>query len=489
MTDVSSRRPPGAAETALFVDLDGTLVASDLLWEALVRAVKQSPWIALLVPLWLLRGRAGLKHAISLRSAPDPAGLPYRQDVLDYVRERKGEGCRVVLATASHERWARDVAGHLGLFDDVLSSDAARNLKGTHKLAAIEAYCREHGFSLWGYIGDSPADLAIWAAAGEVHVVQPSRALLARIRQRGEPARIFGRRAGLLRATLRIMRPHQWVKNALLFVPLLLARQYTDTGKTFAAIVAFAAFSLCASSVYVLNDLLDVEADRLHPRKRKRPFASGALPLAFGPALTGVLMSTAFVLALAFLPAAFSVVLLMYMLVTSAYSIVLKSKVLLDVFVLASLYTLRVFAGGVATELSVSEWLLAFSIFIFTSLAFAKRYVEMARLLGEGKTTAVGRGYQVSDISLIESFGTTSGYLAVLVFALYVNHGLPSFYRHTWLLWLSCPLLMFWISRLWFLAKRGELNDDPVIFAVTDRVSLAIVVVVGLLVLLAAPLW
>lgn len=486
---MSDTTPAKRSKAVLFVDLDGTLIASDLLWEAFFRAVKQNPWSALQAPLWLMRGRAGLKQAISDRASPDAVSLPYHEDVIAYVRERRAQGDHIVLATASHERWALPVAQHLDLFHDVLATTAGRNLKSAEKLAAIQAYCEEHGFERWGYMGDAKADLPIWAHAHEVHVVRPSKDLLAAVQKHGKPDQVLGQKTSALKPALKAMRPHQWVKNILLFVPLFLAREFTDLNKVFATILAFAAFSLSASSVYLVNDLLDIEADRLHPRKRKRPFASGTLPIHFGPPMALALVTTAFLIAIVMLPLEYVGVLFLYMLVTSAYSAVLKSKMLIDVLILASLYTLRIFAGGVATGLIVSEWLLAFSIFIFTSLAFAKRYVEMKRLLEEGKTSAKGRGYEVGDIPLIESFGATSGYLAVVVFANYINSALPEVYTHRSLLWLTCPLMLFWISRLWFLAKRGELNDDPVVFAVTDKVSLGIGISVGVLMLLAAPLW
>lgn len=473
----------------LFIDMDGTLFATDLLWEACVGLLKKRPSLVLLMPLWLLRGRAGFKQAISDRHAPDPTALPYREDVLAYLRDRKSAGTRLVLATASTRAWAESVAAHLGLFDDVLTSDGEKNLKGSHKLTAIQAYCESRGFDHWGYMGDSSADLPIWAQAPESHAVAPSSSTLARARARTQAIRVFGRRPSRVRAVVKALRPHQWVKNTLLFVPLLLARQYTDLEKSAAALIAFATFSLCASAVYVINDLLDVEADRAHPRKRRRPFASGALPMTWGPPLATVLLLASIGGAAVTLSPRFVLVLVLYMLATSAYSALLKKLLLVDVLVLASLYTLRLFAGGVATGVAVSEWLLAFSIFFFTSLAFAKRHIEMARLKYEGKAAAKGRGYRVEDISLLESFGATSGYLAVLVFAFYVHDGLPHFYNQRWLLWLTCPLLLFWISRLWFLAKRGTIHDDPVVFAVTDKTSLVVGFGVALMVLLAAPLW
>ncbi|MCR9166478.1 MAG: UbiA family prenyltransferase [Nannocystaceae bacterium] len=474
------------AARALFVDMDGTLVSTDVLWEAFFQAVKAQPWVALLAIGWLMRGRARLKDQLAKRVLIDPSALPYRDDVLAFVRARKADGDTVILATASARAWAEPVAAHLDMFDDVLASDAEHNLKGANKLAAIEAYCSGRGVADWGYVGDAHADLPIWNKANEVFVVAPSAALKQRV---PKATAVFGKKPSVLKAALKAMRPHQWVKNVLLWVPLMLAHAYDDSAKVFAALVAFSAFSLTASSVYLFNDMLDVEADRLHPKKKFRPFAAGSLPLLYGPPMVLGLVTTAITLALLFLPLPYLGVLLLYLAVNVAYSASLKSKMLIDVMLLASLYTLRIFAGGVATDLRVSEWLLAFSIFMFTSLAFAKRYVELARVAAEGKTEAKGRGYRVEDLELIISVGPTAGYLAVLVFALYINNGLPGFYVNKSLLWLTCPLLLYWISRLWFLAKRGELDHDPVVFAVTDKASLAVGVGVGLLLLLAAPPW
>ncbi len=474
------------AERALFVDMDGTLVATDVLWEAFFKVLKAQPWVALLAVAWLIRGRATLKDELSKRVVIDPEALPYREDVLAFVRARKAEGDTVILATASARPWAEAVAKHLGLFDDVLASDAENNLKGANKLAAIERYCQDRGHAKWGYVGDAHADLPIWDQADEVFVVAPSAALKQRVTG---ATQVFGKKPSLIKAAIKAMRPHQYVKNVLLWVPLMLGHAYDDSGKLFAALVAFATFSLTASSIYLFNDMLDVEADRVHPKKKYRPFASGNLPLLYGPPMVATLIAVALTLSVLFLPKGYLGVLLIYLVVNSAYSITLKSKMLIDVMILASLYTLRIFAGGVATDLRVSEWLLAFSIFFFTSLAFAKRYVELDQVAAEGKTEAKGRGYRVEDLELIISVGPTSGYLAVLVFALYINNGLPGFYVNKWLLWLTCPLLLYWISRLWFLAKRRELHHDPVVFAVTDKSSLAVGVCVGLLLLLAAPPW
>ena len=287
------------------------------------------------------------------------------------------------------------------------------------------------------------------------------------------------------RALLRLVRPHQWSKNVLLFVPLLLAHDLT-LERLWHVLAASIVFSLFASSVYVVNDRLDVEADRNHPTKRERPFASGALPLGSAAPLTLLLASLGIGIAVSVLPVHFLFLAGLYLLASFGYAVWLKRKPIIDVILLAGLYTIRILAGGAAAEVAVSEWLLAFSMFFFVSLAFAKRYAELDRHGNPEGSLKNGRGYDVTDISLLETLGPTSGYLAVLVFSLYIQgETAEQLYRQEWALWLICPLILYWISRVWLLAKRHKLSEDPVVFAVTDRVSLVVGLMVGSLLLLA----
>ncbi len=480
----------GSLLTALFVDLDGTLIKTDLLGESLVLAVKHQPRILWQSLGWLRRGRAFFKRVLAERVMPDPRHLPYRENVLRFITHEKTAGRRVILATGADAACAERVATHLGLFDDVLASDGVTNLTGRRKRQAIEQYCQEHQLSEYAYLGDSRADLPVWRKAAEVYCVAPSMGLLDAIRRRDRvPNQILTARAARGRAVLTAMRPHQWAKNLLLFAPVVLAHQVFELPKLIATILAFVAFSLCASSVYVLNDLFDIEDDRHHPKKRFRPFASGDLPLSWGAPLTASLAAAGLVIANLALPGPFVGALIGYLCLTTAYSFALKRRLMLDVIALSGLYTLRLFAGGLATDVVVSEWLLMFSMFLFTSLAFVKRYAELTRLTREGITTARGRGYLIADLSVIEAMGTSSGYLAVLIMALYLKSDIISnLYRNVWLLWLICPLLQYWISRLWLLAKRGELCEDPVVFATSDRVSLLIAAcVIGLLAMSVMP--
>lgn len=477
---------PSAATTApiLFVDLDGTLIRTDLLHEAALTLFKESPSGFLRALLRLFHGRAAFKRAVSEAVTPDVRQLPFRKDVSEFIIEQRQRGRKVVLATAADSAWAQSIADEVGVFDGILASDGVRNLKGREKLNAIRAYCGQHGYTEFDYLGDSHVDLPIWREAHGACMVAPSGRLLRKVQEFAEPAAIIGVRNAATRSVLSALRPQQWVKNVLLFVPLATSHKVGHFSLSVAAAIAFLCFCLCASAVYVLNDLADVSDDRCHPAKQTRPFASGALPASWGLFLAGGLLTLAFVASVAALPIGFSGVLAGYFVATCAYSILAKRIAMLDVLVLAGLYVIRIFAGGVATGIVVSEWLMAFSMFLFVSLAFVKRYAELERLLRNKQHVANGRGYRVADIGLIESMGPASGYLAVLVLALYVNgEQVKSLYRNPWLLWMICPILMYWISRVWIKAKRGELSEDPVVFAFQDRVSLCLgTVAAGLLV-------
>jgi 4-hydroxybenzoate polyprenyltransferase len=464
----------------LFVDLDGTLLRTDLLHEAALVFFKKSPWQFLRALPRLTHGRAVFKRAISEAVTPDIQQLPFREEVVEFIVEQRSLGRKVLLATAADSTWAQSIADELGVFDGILASDGVRNLKGATKLTAIQAYCREHGYSEFDYVGDSRADLSIWRESRNAYLVAPSRRLLREVQSSATPAKIIGDRESVTRSVVAELRPQQWVKNVLIFAPLVTSHNVFHFAPAMAATIAFVCFCLCASAVYVLNDLADINADRRHPTKRERAFASGRLPISWGLPLAGGLLTVGFVIAALTLPIVFSATLVGYFATTCAYSFVAKRIAMLDVLMLAGLYTIRVLAGGMATGIVVSEWLMALSMFLFVSLAFAKRYAELTRLLRANEGTASGRGYLVADIGLIESIGPASGYMAVLVLALYVNgEQMKTLYRNPWAIWLICPVLMYWISRVWIKAKRGELPEDPIVFALRDRVSayLAIIVV------------
>lgn len=470
--------------SVLFVDLDGTLIQTDLLHEMLLMLFKSNIWLLLRSFLKLTHGRAAFKKAVSEAVTQEISQLPFRKEVLDFIAAQRSQRRKIILATAADFTRVQSIAEELGLFDGILASDGVHNLKGKNKLEIIKEFCREHHYTQFDYLGDSYADLPIWREARGIYIVAPSSSLMTKVRKFAEPAGILGTWQSPMQSILSALRPQHWVKNILVFVPMVTSHKVFIFPLVKSAAIAFVCFCFCTSATYILNDLVDINADRRHPVKQKRPFASGALPIRWGLLLASLLLILGFALSLLTLPAAFSLALAVYLVTTSAYSFFAKRIVILDVLILSGLYTIRVFAGGMATAIPISEWLAVFCMFFFVSLALAKRYAELEKLLGANKVMERERGYRVSDIALIESMGSTSGYIAVLVLALYINsEQMKMLYSNKWPLLLLCPILMYWISRIWIKAKRGELSEDPIVFTIRDRISVYLgIIVIGLLI-------
>ena len=460
-------------EPPLVVDLDGTLLRSDLLVESGLAFMRDQPHRLHLLPRWLARGKAALKQELAQATHIDVTVLPYNDPVIELITKERSRGRKVVLATASHRRLAEQVAAHLNLFDEVIATTGDRNLSAHVKRDALIEHFGERGFD---YAGNSHDDLPVWGSSRRAHVVDASAEVERKARALGNVAGVIQTPGAGLHEWTRALRLHQWLKNLLIFVPVLAAHRHTEWPLVLDAVLAFVAFGLCASSVYILNDLLDIQDDRHHARKRSRPFASGRLSVQSGLVAFPAVLLTAFGLAMWQLPTAFTAGLGCYYGLTLAYSMWLKRQVVIDVIVLAALYTLRIIVGAVALEIPLSFWLLAFSMFMFLSLALVKRYAELFHVRAQSKGgKARGRGYLASDLSMIASLGAASGYMAVMVLALYINDTRTmQLYQHPQFIWLACPLLLTWISRVWMLAHRGAMNEDPVIFAVRDRVSLSI---------------
>ena len=469
---------------SLFVDLDGTLISTDSLWESLLQLLRHAPWAVVLLPAWLTKGRAYLKRRIADRVRIDPTLLPYRQAVIDYIQQAKKQSQPIILATAADRSIAMGVAEHLQLFDDVLASDGRNNLESTRKLEAIQ---RTADGSQFDYIGNAWVDLPIWQAAGRALVVNPSAALSRAIEHRCPIHERLDEPHGGLQNVLKAMRIHQWVKNLLVLVPLILAHKVNDPGSVGQAMIAFISFSLCASCAYLINDLLDLEFDRQHAQKRHRPFASGRLDIRIGVVLMPALLLGALILCISFLPSLFAAMLLGYVLLTSIYSLYLKQKLMIDVLMLGGFYAYRVLAGAVAISVAVSPWLLAFSIFFFLSLAFVKRYADLDAVSKDQTAKLTGRGYCAEDLAVIRVVGPTSGYLSVLVLALYINsNDTVALYSQPEWLWLICLCLLYWLTRVWFLVHRGHMPHDPVMFAIRDRVSYGVSLMVLILIAMAS---
>lgn len=430
--------------------------------------LKRDPFYLMMLPLWWLRGRAFLKKQIATRIELNPAILPYHAAFLEYLRGEKRTGRILILATAADEQLAKRVAQHLGLFTEVLASNGKTNMRGKNKGHALAA---RFGKQRFDYAGNSTVDLPVWEQARFAIVVNASPQLAHRASQLTKVSRTFSDTASRVPILLRELRPHQWVKNLIVFVPLLTAHQFTDKSVLLRAMLAFIAFCLCASGVYVLNDLLDLEADRQHALKKLRPFAAGQLSLATGLLLAPLLLAASVGVAW-WLSWHFVVVLALYFVLTTSYSWRVKQIAVLDVFFLAGLYTMRLIGGHAATGVKYSFWLLAFSMFIFLSLALVKRFTELKALRQQNLQDSKGRGYTASDLELVATLGIVSGFLAVLVLALYVNSPeVQVLYNYPIALLLLCPLLLYWISRVWLVAHRGQMHDDPIVFALKDGVS------------------
>jgi 4-hydroxybenzoate polyprenyltransferase len=442
-----------------------------MLFESLVGALRRNPLVAFALPVWLLGGRAHLKEQLAKRARLDPAVLPYEEVLLDLLRRERDAGRHIVLATASDARIAEAVARHLGLFGEILASDGRRNLKAHEKASRLAERFGERGFD---YIGNGAADVPVWSRARTAYVLSGGGDLSARVAASGAEVRHLERARGAPLPLLRVLRTHQWAKNLLLFVALFTAHRLADGAAVSAAMLAFAAFSLAASATYIVNDLADLEHDRRHPDKRRRALASGELPVWTATLLAPNLLLLAFVIAVA-LPPLFVLELGLYVAATVAYSLWLKSIVLVDVFTLAALYAVRILAGAAAIEVPVSHWLLAFSLFIFLSLALAKRYAELSGVARRDEEGTPGRGYRTVDRALVGIFGAASGQVSVLVFALYITSPeVRILYSRPAVLWIVCPILLYWVARVWLLAYRGELHEDPLIFALRDPTSLAL---------------
>ena len=467
-----------SCKSPLVVDLDGTLTPVDTLYESIIRAVRNKPLNLLRIPIWLMEGRASFKARIAGENTFSAENLPLREPLVAYLREQKSNGRRLVLATAAHRSIAESVARSVDLFDMVLASDETNNLKGATKLETIQDRVGPH----FVYAGDSAADLKIWEHAEAAILIgrPPGTRFLQHMApiEREFPAT----RAGVA-VWLKALRLHQWLKNLLIFVPLLTAFAFFDSRSILAAAVAFIAFSCAASATYLMNDLLDLDSDRQHPRKRNRPLASGHITIIQVLGMTGALLVCSLLLATV-VSSTFLILLVAYITLTSAYSWLFKHYVLMDVLMLAALYTLRILAGSVAIGVVTSSWLLAFSIFMFFGLALVKRCSELVALTQSARNKTSGRDYRVNDLEVLWPMGIGASLCSVVVFGLFINTDeMQSRYESPQLMWLVGLCLLYWLGRIWIKTARGEMHDDPLVFALQDfgsRVTITVMVIVTL---------
>lgn len=491
-TDNGVQDGDGSAATArnvVVVDMDRTLLAVDMTIESVLHFMGHKPLRIPALIGWMMKGRAVLKARLAEEAMPDVNMAPANPEVIAYIEERRAAGDWIVLASASNEKVVQAVADRFGLFDQVMGATEDNNFKGSAKADALDA---AFGKGQYTYLGDSPSDLKVWSrSAKAVTVGAPSK-----VRKQAEKvapaaehiATASRSKKAYFRGLLKAIRPHQWSKNILIFVPLVAAQTITMTNVLY-ALLAFVVFSLTASSVYVLNDLVDLDADRAHPRKRKRPFASGIVPAKDGLALAPMLLLVAVGLAVFLLPPMFLIVLGGYYAATLSYSFWLKQKIMVDVFLLAGLYTFRILAGQAATDIPMSPWLIGFSLFFFLALAIAKRLTEIVDIVRNDKGRSSKRDYSEVDMGMVQSLGAAAGYAAILVLTFYfTSPEATALYKNPEFLWGIGPLMLFWISRMLVLANRGHMDDDPIVFAAKDRTSQAVGLLVIIIVLLA-ELW
>ena len=465
-------RPAAAtALTPLFVDVDGTLTAADISLESFVRFARSGVWSWLMLLWWIVRGRAIAKTMVARRMPIDPATLPYRDEVLQLIAAARAAGRPVILASASHWRNIARISAHLGLDGHLIATRGDRNLKGAAKLAMIRMAIGDGGE--FDYVGDSRADLCLWREARQGWTT--------RHRPRGLPVRpLASDRRGKAQSIVKSMRPHQWSKNALVLVPTFTSGMMFVPSALLAALGAAAAMSLIASGIYLVNDMLDIDADRAHATKRHRPLARGDLDIPLALILAIVMTVGGLIGGWLIGGGALLLSLLGYVVLTTAYSFRLKAAMVADVIALASLYTVRIWIGAVAIDQHLTFWLLLFSIFLFLSLAYLKRYIELKDAIDPDRLIS-GRGYVASDLDIVMMSGVASGMVAILVLALFADQGTAGRYAAPQLLWLLCLPLLYWINRIWMMARRGEVEGDPVAFAMKDARSIAVVVLMGLI--------
>jgi 4-hydroxybenzoate polyprenyltransferase len=466
----------------IVVEVDATLNKQTLIIESLTILLNKRPERLFVVPVWFLMGHERLQQEIDRRIPIDAYPMPYRAEVLEYLRKQLAKGRTVVLTTGTDKQLARRVAKDLrisaGIMTDGSCGTPAPKLKR-------ECLVRGLGHKGFDYVGNRSGDLAVWSAARKVVLINPSAQLLRMVSKVTEVQGVFEDRRARTRDYWNALRPTHWLKNCLVFVALYDGHIFNEPVLLGKAFLAFVALCLCTSSGYLVNDVFDIRADRRHPQKRQRPFASGLLPLSYAITMAPALLVMSCALSVLVSPVLLGTVLI-YIALSLTYSLYLKTVVLLDVIVLAGLYTLRILSGAAVTGEWPSEWLLASSMFLFASLALVKRYDELVVMRSVDGDHTKARSYSGSDAELLASMGAASGFAAILTFVLYIWHSSAQLYGRHEVVWFLCPLLLYWLAHIWLTAHGGRLREDPVVFALHDRTSRNLLVLMSIDALLAA---
>lgn len=471
----------------LCVDLDGTLVYSDTLWELFIRALKTCPWILFLLPFFILRGKSHLKYFLFKRCGNLVNTLPFNNKLLEYLKIQKSEGRKIYLVTASNQDFAKNIVSEFDIFDDVFGSNERLNLRGKNKAKFLT---EKFGSQNFAYAGNDNTDLEVWKDAGEVIVVNASNKLAQKVKEQNleKPITIISLQKSFnLKSFFKLIRVHQWAKNLLIFVPLVMSHTYQKLANVENALLAFFALSFCASATYIFNDILDVENDRKHRTKKFRPLASGIIPLPNALCVMFVLFTCAISISLN-VSLALLVMLFVYSVITLSYSFIFKRIIILDILILALLYMFRIYFGAVAISDEISFWLVSFSIFIFFSLGALKRYVEVSANKDEPTKIIGGRGYTSYDAEFISMIGIGAGMMSVLTYIMYIDAGANALYESPVWLMFGCLPILYFISKIWLMAKRSKVHDDPVVYAIKTKENYLILFIFAVLFFMSKPI-
>lgn len=469
----------------LFVDLDGTLTYTDTLIEGLCALIKHQPAKIFLLPWWLRRGKAYFKSKIASATPFSAAQLPYNQSFLSFLKAEKAKGRKLFLITGANQAIAEQVSDHLELFEQSFASCNKVNMVGQEKVQLIKDVLNDQS-PRFSYAGNSHSDLSIWKEATEAIVVNAPRSVINKLDPNQHITTVFYNHESKIKSFFKGIRLYQWVKNLLLFTALFATPGQGTWQDIFYLSLSFFSFSLCASAIYLFNDLMDLSSDRRHPVKQNRPIASGSFPLSLALCLTPILLAAGTSLAY-FVSSKFLGMILLYVVITLLYSLKLKQILLLDVLILSALYNWRILSGAIAIDSPLSPWLLGFGCFIFFSLALAKRATEIIMLQQRKEKNALGRGYSHQDQFIISQLGVTSGLSAVVVLALYINSQMSNqHFEHPHYLWLICLATLYWISRIWVITGRGQMHHDPIVYTIKDKHSYIVGLLIALVTMLAS---
>ena len=461
----------------LCVDLDGTFLQTDMLYESFVYCFMKNPLILFLCIIWLIRGgKTLLKEKLANKYSFDPILLPVNTSVHNLIRSKKDHGYLVFLISASadqilkaiFERYSYLFNGYFGT-GTVVTGGGEPNLQGVNKAEFIKENFKNSHIE---YIGNSNADIIVWKNCSKGYAVSsntnkfPSELHLEYLKPNAQKS--------IIKLILKQLRVHQWIKNSLIFLPLVASHQILSPTTYLYSLFGICAFSLITSTVYVINDLLDLENDRAHETKKKRPLASGDLSILLGLYLAFACFTSGAIIAYAISPL-FLILALVYILINLFYSAKAKKLIILDCILLAMMYTYRIFLGTIIASLEVSVWLISFSFFLFLSLAFIKRYAELFNLKKQSMEKTKGRAYQVNDMPVIIGMAIGAGFLSILVLDIYLNQDeIKEAFQSIWFAYFCLPTLLYWLARIFIKTARGNMNEDPVAYALKDKASLVI---------------